>query len=218
MIDGQSAETSSVLRRAAEVERRAREAVSVNEPLLFVVWGAVYLLGYGSLYVNVRWADGSPPVVGFVLFGAMAAFGFLVTFAEMRKRFRGLRGGTYETVGRMIALWAVLVVAWIALLALAVTQYRDRENAMSEIGAVSGATATLLIGVMYLLIARNFPAWQTGLGLALVSVGAGGLVVPPEHSSLFVAVGAGASFFSAATCSAFRRRLDRAGSGARGHA
>ena len=74
MIDGQSAETSSVLRRAAEVERRAREAVSVNEPLLFVVWGAVYLLGYGSLYVNVRWADGSPPVVGFVLFGAMAAF------------------------------------------------------------------------------------------------------------------------------------------------
>ncbi|MEH0059906.1 MULTISPECIES: hypothetical protein [Auritidibacter] len=218
MIEEQPTEASSVLRRAAEVERRAREAVSINEPLLFLVWGAVYLLGYGALYFNVRWADGSPPVVGAVLFGAMGAFGFIFTFTEIRKRFRGLRGETYETVGRMIRLWGVLVVAWIVLLTLAITQYRGRENAMAEIGAVSGATATLLVGVMYLLIASNFPVWQTGLGLALVSVGAAGLVIPPEHSPLFVAVGAGGSFFLAAANSAARRRLDRIDLGTRGHA
>lgn len=218
MDEESSTEASSTLRYAAEVERRVREAVSLNEPLLFLVWGAVYLIGYGSLYVNMKWVNDGPPIVGFVLLGAMALSGFIVTFSEIRKRFRGLRGNTHETVNRMMTLWSILLVVWILIEALAFTRYGSQSTSMPEIGAVAGATATLLVGVMYLLVSRDFPLWQICLGMALVFVGTGGLVIDPDYSILFVAVGAGASFFLSAAYSVRRRRPVDSATGRGDHA
>lgn len=206
MGDRSFAEASSKLRSTADVERRVREAVTPNESLLFLVWGVVYLVGYGSLYVNLKWGTGSFPVVGLIFLGVMALFGLVATFSEVRKKFRGLRGNTYQAVQRMVGVWVLLVVVWVLIEVVAFTGHANPRHPTLEIVAVAGATATLLVGIMYLLIVRDFPKWQIWLGVALVFIGIEGLIIDSEYSILFIAVGAGASFFLSALYSSRKRR------------
>ncbi len=163
------AEAAAIMR---EQEERAQRAFRISHRGSFVVWGAVTLLGYGSIWLGVHSAHPAegPNPIGFALVSVLALGSALAAGAEAHS---DVGVGGVSARRRRIHLLA-LVVGLVAMYTLEGALYR--AGAGRPVLFVFEATAPILVaGLFYLTTSALWLDWPLagfGLWLAATAVGA----------------------------------------------
>ena len=175
-------------------EQRARVAAEtdVDGRLLFGVWGAAWLIGFGAMWsvAGDRPALGWPPAVAGTVFGGLLVTAMVVTAVHVARRTAGVRGAS-ATQGAMYG-WA-WSLGFLAVFALA--NALVRAGAGPEVIQVAMTlTSSLLVGVLYIAGAA---IWQDrtqlalGVWIVVVTVAAAFAGVPTMLAVMALAGGGG---------------------------
>ncbi|MBB4932958.1 hypothetical protein F4561_003778 [Lipingzhangella halophila] len=170
--------------------------------LLYGVWGAAFLLGYGLLYLQRTVLTAVPPAIAGVGMFLAIVVALTVTTRDDIRVHRGLRGRS-ALAGARVG-WAFLAGFCLVLL----TVWRlYRGGAPEPVVALSLASLSLLvIGLVYMVSA----AWERqrlrfGLGGWILGADAVALLVGMPHAYLVLALAGGGGFLTAAVFLALRR-------------
>jgi len=174
----------------------ARRQLDVDSRLLYLVWGAAWVVGFLALYLSTPYGR-TPTIsaaVGGLSFAALMLLAGAVTAVHTSRRVRGIRGAS-STQGTMYGLawgfgFSAMFVIGIGL---------SRAGATDELMATYFAAAPgLVVGLMYLF---GGTLWQDRLmyllGVWIVAVFSAASVVGPPHSYLIMAGLAGGGFVAA---------------------
>jgi hypothetical protein len=201
-------EMGADVQRAAAILQDAREQarhqLTFRYPVLYVTWGLMYLLGYGSLWLSVRGQrpyQGPTPMALLALTIIVAA-AMTVTVILVGRAVSGI-GGSSARQRRVYALSSVAGFAGLFTLEAAL----DHAGASRAVLGVYGAAAPiLLIGLIYAASSAIALDWTLfGLGVWLVAVAAGSGFAGPVTVWAVDALAVSAAFLSAAAIR-FRRR------------
>jgi hypothetical protein len=197
-----AAEAAAIMR---EQDQRARQAFRISHQGSFVAWGAVTLLGYGSIWLAVHNAHPvkGPNPIGFALVSVLALGAALAGRAEARSD-AGVGGVSAQR--RRVHLLA-LVVGLVAMYTLEGALYR--AGAGRPVLFVFEATAPILVaGLFYLTTSAVSLDWAlAGFGLWLAVTAVGAAFAGPHGVWGVDALTAGLGFLSMA---ALEPRLRRA--------
>ncbi|GAA2720927.1 hypothetical protein [Cellulomonas aerilata] len=187
--------------------QRARVAAEtdVDGRLLFGVWGAAWLLGFGALWAVAgdRPALGWSPAAAGVLFAGLLVAAMVVTSVHVARRTSGVHG-TSSLQGAMYG-WAWFL-GFVAVFALA--------SGLTRAGAGAGVVQVamtlvppLLVGVLYMAgaaIWRDRAQFALGAWILVVTIVASFVGTPGMLAVMSLAGGGG--MLAAAVAEAVRRR------------
>ncbi len=175
-------DSRSVLGDLTSVADHARQAIDPRAYRLLRVWGLVYLVGFGALWVDVIFRDGRSPLIGFACLGVVGAVGLASTMREL-SRLRGLAGASQRTVRNSWTSWGLTVVAWLVLFGLHINFHPGQTVATTC--ATAAALAVVLTGAW--LLANPILVLQGRVGMSMVIVGLAALQIPiGGHAMLFL--------------------------------
>lgn len=185
--------------------RAATRSLRVDDSLLFLAWGAAWILGYGATFLSIRNQDPyhGPAAWAYVVLAASLGLAAVFTGVTVSRTSRGIAGAS-ATSGLMYGLsWPVGFVTLFSL-----------EGAIAKAGAsdavqglVGAAGPALLVGVIYVVgaaIWRSTTMFALGAWLCLV-VAIGGYAGVVGFAGL-MAVAGGGGFVLAGTVMLVRAR------------
>jgi hypothetical protein len=189
----------------AATSQQARSALAIRLPLVYLPWGAAWLIGLGAMWLSVRGQrpDQGPSglTVAVLVILLLAAIG--VTMVVVTRATRGVSGPS-AVQGRIYGL------AWpIGLAALfGIDGALSQHGASSTVlGLVSGAGPILVTGLIYVLGAAIWLDWSMfWLGTWLAVVAAAGAWAGPVSVLLIGALAGGGGFLAMAGFLALRHR------------
>jgi hypothetical protein len=177
----------------AEARNKAQHQLRIRYPALFVTWGLMYLLGYGSLWLSVRGQRPyqGPTSAGLLALTVIVAAALAITVVLVGRAVSGI-GGSSALQRRVYVLASI--AGFIGLLTLEAAL--DHAGASRAVLGVYGAAApVLLTGVIYAAVAAIWLDWAGfGLGLWLIVVGAGSGFAGPATVWAVEALAAGGAF------------------------
>ena len=178
----------SALRVVQDAERSARRGLSGNTALVYLLWGATWIIGYGTLWGTQQgWLPFEPPAALIVL-GAALAVATVSTIAIFFRSSRGLRGQSAFQGGMYGTAWALgftVMGGLSAVIGRAVEDFWLR-------GLLINSIAILIVGLLYITGGTTFnDRAQSFLGIWLLLVTVAALVSGPDHFlAVFLFLGA----------------------------
>jgi hypothetical protein len=196
-------------RQAAELLQasadHARERLTVNQPLIYGVWGAAWLIGCGAMWLSVLGQHPFRGAAGWAaaILGAGIGLAVVATAVTAGRATRGI-GGVSARQGMMYGLsWPAGFAALFAIIGAA-GHFGASPRAMGVLGA---AGPLLLVGLIYVLAAGMWVDWvMFWLGLWELLVAAAGAWSGPVGVLFLDAVAGGGGFLAAAALLAWRNR------------
>lgn len=187
--------------------QRARvvEAIGVDGRLLFGVWGAAWLVGFGALYAvagDRPMIDGDPDLA-LALFAVILVAAMVVTATHVARRSAGVHGGS-AVQGAMYGWSWFLGFVGIFALASALTDAGADPTVVQTAMTVAPAA---LVGVLYMAgaaIWRDRSQFALGAWISVVTTVAALVGLP--SMLVVMAVAGGGGMLVAAGVSAGRRR------------
>ncbi|MET0788742.1 MAG: hypothetical protein ABWY33_05805 [Cellulomonas sp.] len=184
-------------------EQRARAAdVRPSSAWLFGVWGAVWLIGYGALWLTAR-DDDTPSVAAGVIAVAGGVLAIVVTIVHITRRTRGIAGASARQGAMLGWAWAIGFLAQSMIVG-----GLGQAGASGEVIALAAnAVAALVVGLLYLAggtLWRSTAMYLLGGWIALV--GAAATLAGLPGSYLLMAVAGGGGMLTAAAVEAARGR------------
>jgi hypothetical protein len=161
-------EAARILEQAGDTARRELNA---NHPAIFVTWAAVYLIGYGAIWLSVRGQHPYRAPVPAAIAGVfvLAAIAIAVTAALVNRAVSGV-GGASDVQRRIYYMTIAVGYSGVLVLEAALVH----AGASQAVRGIYGAAAPiLLIGIAFAGGAAMRSDWtMTGLGLWLISAAA----------------------------------------------
>jgi hypothetical protein len=196
-------------RRAAELLQdsadRARERLTVNNALIYGMWGVAWLIGCGAMWLSVLGQHPFRGAAGWAsaILGAGIALAVVVTAVTVGRATRGI-GGVSARQGMIYGLsWPAGFAALFAIIGAA-AHFGASPEVMGVLGA---AGPLLLVGLIYVLAAAMWLDWvMFWLGLWELLVAATGAWTGPVGVLFMDAVPGGGGFLVAAALLAWRNR------------
>jgi hypothetical protein len=189
----------------AATRDQAHSALAVRLPLVYLPWGAAWLIGLGAMWLSVRgqrpYQGPSGAAVALLVILLLAAVG--VTMVVVTRATRGVRGPS-AVAGRIYGLsWPIAFAA----LFLIEGALGHRGASAQVLGIVGGAGPILVTGLIYVLGAAIWLDWSMfGLGVWLAAVAAAGAWAGPVSLLLIGALAGGGGFLAMAGFLAVRHR------------
>ena len=183
--------------------QRLRAAdVRPSSALIYGVWGAVWLVGYGAMWLTAR-DDDTPSVAAGVVAVAGGVLALVVTIVHITRRTRGIAGASARQGAMYGWAWAIGFLAQSMIVGgLA------RAGASNEVTALAAnAIAALVVGLLYLtggVLWRSSAMYVLGGWIALVGAGAALAGLPGSY--LLMALAGGGGMLVAAAVEAVRNR------------
>lgn len=201
---------------ALVAEQRAHVVRSTNPDarLLYGVWGAVWLAGFGLLWLSESFPDGLGVGWAYAGFAALMAVGVVLTVVHLARRSSGLTGVT-SSQRRMFGWTWGLSFGVVTALNTSLGMGGASDQVMAVVTSVVPA---LVVGALYM---AGGAVWgdsvQFGLGAWICVAAAAGALSGPDHVHLVMAVAGGGGLLIGAlvyhlrvTRSATRARRPRA--------
>ncbi|AEE44369.1 hypothetical protein [Cellulomonas fimi] len=189
----------------AEGRQQARAAYP-SGAFLFLLWGAVWLVGYGTLWVSAR-ESGRPAGAAAAVAIGLGVAGLVGTLTHIARRSRGLSGASARTGALYGWSWAIGFTAQ----ALIVTSLAE-AGASPQVSALAGnALAALVVGLLYLAAGAlwdDVPMFALGAWITLV--GAASALVGMPGTYLAMALAGGGGMVAVGAVEALRERRRRA--------
>jgi hypothetical protein len=188
----------------AEAHEQARHQLRIRYPVLFSIWGLMYLLGYGAIWLSVRGQhpyQGPTPAALLTLTFVVAA-AIATTVVLVGRAVSGIGGSS--AVRRRVYVLASLT-GFVGLLTLEAAL--DHAGASRGVLGVYGAAAPILLtGLIYAVSSAIWLDWTVfGLGLWLMTVAAGSGFAGPVTVWAVDALAAGLAFLLMAAIGFGRR-------------
>jgi hypothetical protein len=181
---------AAILQQARE---RAEHELRVSYRLLFVTYGLLYLIGYGTVWLSVR---GQRPYHGpgsaaLVVLTLLVAAAVIVTVIVVGRAFAGV-GGWSARQRRVALLSYAIAIAGVYLLEAALFH----AGASWSVIGIYGATAPMLVtGMAYAFSSAFVANWSVfGLGIWLIIVAATSAFAGPVGVWAVGALAAGLAF------------------------
>jgi len=179
----------------ALIERQQEEAqrgLGLNPALIYALWGAAYLLGFGAIFLTYPTAGAIrlPGVVAGVIIGVLFAAATVTSIVMGVRSGRGLRGPS-RAAGAMYGWSWTLGFCTLAAVNMGVTRLGLPEDAVTLLWSGS---SLLLVGVLYLAAGALFQdRFQYGLGVWMLVSSAGSVFagVPGNFAIVSLAGGGG---------------------------
>jgi hypothetical protein len=189
----------------AATRRQARSALAIRLPLVYLPWGAAWLIGLGAMWLSVRdqrpYQGPSGAAVAVLVILLLAAVG--VTMIVVTRATRGVSGPS-AVQGRIYGLSWPIGFAALFLIEGALGQHGASG---AVLGIVSGAGPILVTGLIYVLAAAIWLDWSMfWLGAWLAVVAAAGAWAGPVGLLLIGALAGGGGFLAMAGFLALRHR------------
>lgn len=183
--------------------QRARAAdVRPSSALLFGVWGAVWLVGYGAMWWTAR-DDDTPSVAAGVIAVGGGVLALVVTIVHITRRTRGIAGSSARQGAMLGWAWAIGFLAQSMIVG-----GLGQAGASGEVIALAAnAIAALVVGLLYLaggILWRSTAMYVLGGWIALV--GAAATLAGLPGSYLLMALAGGGGMLVAAAAEAARNR------------
>jgi len=191
----------------ASQQERVRTGAAVDSRLLFLVWGAAWLIGYGALWLAVKDLDVyRPPSGAFIVFGLCISSAVVFTIVHSVRRAAGMRGPSV-TAGAMYGwAWGLGFLLQAALIGAFVNAGASHEL----VALASNGLACLIVGLLYMAggAMDQEPAlfW---LGVWILVVAAVASSVGLHLTFLVMALAGGGGFLVGAGIEHARRRARR---------
>lgn len=169
--------------------RRSAGAAYPSGAFLFLLWGTVWLVGYGFMWASTG-RDGTPSGVAAFTAVGLGVVGTAATLWHVLHRSRGLVGATARTGALYGWSWGIGFTAQ-ALIVTALAQ----AGAPPEVSALAGnALAALVVGLLYLAggaLWDDLPMYLLGGWIALVGAAAALVGLPGTYLAMALAGGGG---------------------------
>ncbi|MGY4644092.1 hypothetical protein [Cellulomonas sp. URHB0016] len=184
-------------------QQRVARQTAPSSAVLFAVWGAAWLVGYGGLWLSADRGAGSPSVAAAVLAAALGVAAVVVTIVHVTRRSRGITGESARQGVLYGWAWPIgfLAMTWIV-------GALGKAGASDEvIGLAANATAALVVGLLYLAGGAMWRA--TGmyvLGAWIALVGAASAFAGLPGSYLWLSLAGGGGMLTAGLVEAARAR------------
>lgn len=185
--------------------RRAAAALEPDIRLVYGVWGAAWLVGFGALWWSAA-ARGVPGPLAATLFAVLIIAAIVVTIVHTARRTAGVQGRSAR-VGAMYGWsWTLAFVALAVILGNAA-----RLGVSTEVlGVLWTAIAGLVVGILYLV---GGALWedrvQYGLGLWVLVCSAAGSLAGFPGCYLVMSLAGGGGFAVGAVVLGHRQRVAR---------
>lgn len=178
----------SALRVVQDAERSARRTLSGNTALVYLLWGATWIIGYGTLWGTQQGWLSLEPSAALIVLGLALAVATGSTIAIFFHSSRGLRGQSAFQGGMYGAAWALgftVMGALSAVIGRAVDDFWLR-------GLLINSVAILIVGLLYITGGTTFnDRAQSFLGIWLLIVTVAALVSGPDFFlAVFLFLGA----------------------------
>lgn len=171
---------------------------------LFLLWGAVWLVGYGTLWVSAR-DSGRPAGAAAAVAIGLGVVGLAGTLTHIGRRSRGLSGASARTGALYGWSWAIGFTAQ----ALIVTSLAE-AGAPPQVSALAGnALAALVVGLLYLAAGAlwdDVPMYALGAWITLVGAASALVGIPGTYLAMSLAGGGGMVAVGAVEALRERRR------------
>ncbi|MDC7123438.1 hypothetical protein OMK64_18055 [Cellulomonas fimi] len=169
--------------------RRSAGAAYPSGAFLFLLWGAVWLVGYGLMWLSAG-DDGTPSGIAAGVAITLGVLGTVGTLWHVLHRSRGLVGSSARTGALYGWSWAIGFVTQ----ALIVTALAD-AGAPPEVSALAGnALAALVVGLLYLAggaLWDDLPMYLLGAWIAVVGGASAHVGLPGTYLTMSLAGGGG---------------------------
>jgi hypothetical protein len=189
----------------AQARERAERELTIPHPVMFLLWGLVYLVGYGAIWLSVRdqrpYTAPAPLAITAVFVIATVALAF--TVAIIGRAASGVGGGSDA---RRRSYFVSLGAGYIGFL---IVEAALRHAGASEgvIGVFGAVGPFLVIGVAFAASSAARLDWVTfGLGIWLIAGAAAGGFAGPATAWGVEALTVGAGFLAAGAVHRGRRR------------
>ncbi len=185
-----------------DAQRARAGATRPSGAVLFGLWGAVWLVGYGALWVTAR-EDGSPsgPAAAVAVAGGVLAV--VVTIVHVQHRTRGIAGASARQGALFGWAWPIGFVAQSLIVS-----GLGRAGAPDDVLALAAnAIAALVVGLLYVaggLLWSSTAMYLLGAWMALV--GAAGATAGLPGTYLVMALAGGGGMLALGVVEAVRAR------------
>jgi hypothetical protein len=188
----------------AEAREQARHQLRIRYPVLFSIWGLMYLLGYGAIWLSVRGQHPyqGPTPAALLALTLIVAAAIAITVVLVGRAVSGIGGSS--ALRRRVYVVASLT-GFVGLLTLEAAL--DHAGASRGVLGVYGAAAPILLtGLIYAVSSAIWLDWTVfGLGLWLMTVAAGSGFAGPVTVWAVDALAAGLAFLLMAAIGFGRR-------------
>jgi hypothetical protein len=190
----------------ALIERQQQEAqrrLRLNPALMFGLWGAAYLFGFGAVFLTYPTAISLrlPGMAAAVIIGVLFASATVTSLVTGVRAGRGLRGPS-RAAGAMYGCSWTLGFCALTAVNIGVTRLGLPEDAVTVLWSGS---SLLLVGVLYLAGGALFhDRFQYGLGIWMLLSGAGSVYAGVPGSFAVVSLAGGGGLLLAAGYFALR--------------
>ncbi|MCC2309199.1 hypothetical protein [Cellulomonas chengniuliangii] len=200
----------------ASQQERVRAGATPDGRLLFLVWGAAWLIGYGALWLAVKDLDVyRPPSGAFIVFGLCISSAVVFTIVHSVRRAAGMHGPSV-TAGAMYGwAWGLGFLLQGALIGAFVNAGASHEL----VALASNGLACLIVGLLYMAggaMDQEPALFWLGVWILVVAAVASSVGLPLTF--LVMALAGGGGFLVGAGIEHARRQARRgrmAGSAAR---
>ncbi|WP_202924280.1 hypothetical protein [Cellulomonas sp. H30R-01] len=169
--------------------RRSAVAAYPSGTFLFSLWGTVWLVGYGLMWLSAN-DDGTPSGLAAGVAITLGVLGTVGTLWHVLHRSRGLVGTSARTGALYGWSWGIGFVTQ----ALIVTALAD-AGAPPEVSALAGnALAALVVGLLYLAggaLWDDLPMYLLGAWIAVVGGASAHVGLPGTYLTMSLAGGGG---------------------------
>ena len=170
--------------------QRARTAeMRPSSALLFGVWGAVWLVGYGTMWWTAR-DDDTPSVAAGVIAIGGGVLALVVTIVHITRRTRGIAGSSARQGAMFGWAWAIGFLAQSMIVG-----GLGQAGASGEVVALAAnAIAALVVGLLYLaggILWRSTAMYVLGAWMALTGAAAALTGFPDSYLVMALAGGGG---------------------------
>ncbi|MDQ0372872.1 hypothetical protein [Cellulomonas humilata] len=170
-------------------QRARAEDTRPSGPLLFGLWGAAWLVGYGALWLTTR-DDGSPSALAVGVAIASGVVALAVTVVHVMHRTRGIAGASAREGALYGVAWPVAFLAQ----SMIVGGLAQAGASGAVISLAANAIAALVVGLLYIaggLLWRATSMYVLGAWMALTGAAAALTGFPDSYLVMALAGGGG---------------------------
>ncbi|WP_456843842.1 hypothetical protein [Cellulomonas sp. P5_C6] len=163
--------------------------VRPSSALLFGVWGAVWLVGYGAMWLTARDDDTPSVLAGAIAIGG-GVLALVVTIVHITRRTRGIAGASARQGAMLGWAWAIGFLAQ----SMIVGGLAQAGASGEVIALAANAIAALVVGLLYLaggILWRSTGMYVLGGWIALVGAAAAIAGLPGSYLVMAAAGGGG---------------------------
>jgi len=189
----------------AEAREKAQHELTVRHPAVFMVWGLVYLIGYGVIWLTVRGQHPYRAPSGAAISGVfvLAAIGLAITASLVSRATSGVEGASDR---QRRSYYLAVAVGYLGFILLDIALSHDGAS-QSVIGVFGASGPIYLIGISFAVSSTTQTSWSVfGLGVWLIACAALSGFAGPRAVWGVLALAVGAGFLGAAAVQLARSR------------